>query len=93
MPGETLQTFYRVKNLSDREITGKAKHILDPPEETSYLEVVFCFCFLQQTLDPGEEQELPVVFRLNYEVPDSIRQMRVRYEFYPIEKFPEKDNQ
>ncbi len=92
MPGETLKTFYRVKNLSDREITGKAKHILDPPEETSYLEVVFCFCFLQQTLDPGEEQELPVVFRVNYEVPDSIRQMRVRYEFYPIEKFPEKEN-
>ena len=29
-----------------------------------------------------------VVFRVNYDLPDSIREMRVRYEFYPIDKFP-----
>jgi hypothetical protein len=87
-PGETLQTSYRIKNVSDRRITGKARHILDPPEETGHLEIVTCFCFLQQTLDPGEEQQLPVVFRVNYETPDSIREIRVRYEFYPVDRFP-----
>lgn len=86
-PGENLQTYYRVKNLSDRQITGKARHILDPPEETGYLQLIACFCFLQQTLDPGEEELLPVVFRVNYEVPAAIREMRVLYEFYPIEEF------
>lgn len=87
-PGETMQNFYRVKNVSDRRITGKARHVLDPPEETGHLEIVTCFCFLQQTLDPGEEQELPVVFRVSYEVPDTITEIRIRYEFYPIDQFP-----
>jgi len=87
-PGETLQTFYRVRNLADHEITAKARHILDPPEETGYLEVVTCFCFFEQTLAAGETQELPVIFRVKYDAPESVRRMRVRYEFYPLEHFP-----
>jgi hypothetical protein len=87
-PGETLQTFYWVKNLADRRITGKARHIMDPPEQTRYLEIVTAFCFLQQTLNPAEGQELPVVFRVNPEIPESIREIRVRYEFYPLDRFP-----
>lgn len=90
-PGETLRTSYRVKNLSDREITGKARHVLTPPEETGHVEIVTCFCFLQQTLEPGEEELLPVVFRVSYEIPDEVTDLRVRYEFYPLDKFPWKD--
>ena len=87
-PGETLRMFYRVKNLADRRITGKARHTMDPSEETGYLEIVTAFCFLQQTLNPGEAQELPVVFRVNSEIPESIREIRIRYEFYPLDRFP-----
>ncbi|MFQ5521172.1 MAG: cytochrome c oxidase assembly protein, partial [Candidatus Methylomirabilia bacterium] len=67
----------------------KARHILDPPEDTGHLQIISCFCFLQQTLAPGEEQMLPVIFRVNYDLPAAIREMQVRYEFYPIEQFPE----
>ncbi|MFQ5848030.1 MAG: cytochrome c oxidase assembly protein [Candidatus Methylomirabilales bacterium] len=87
-PGETLQTYYRVKNLSDREITAKSRHVLNPPEETGYLEVISCFCLLEQTLAAGEEQRLPVVFRVSYDIPESVQEIRVRYEFYPIGQFP-----
>jgi len=90
-PGETLQTFYRIKNLADRQLTGKARHVLEPPEETGHLQLVTCFCFLQQTLAPGEEQQLPVVFRVDYDVPASIKEMRIRYEFYPLERFPTEE--
>lgn len=88
-PGETLHTSYRIRSLSRGRVTGKARHVLYPPEETGHLQIVTCFCFLQQTLDPGEEQELPVVFRVNYEIPDSITELVVRYEFYPLDRFPE----
>lgn len=91
--GQTLHTYYRAKNLSDHEITAKARHILEPPEDTGYLQVISCFCFFQQTLKPGEEKTLPVVFRVNYEVPASLKAMRVRYEFYPIDQFPEGTSQ
>jgi cytochrome c oxidase assembly protein Cox11 len=89
LPGETLQTFYRVKNLSSRPITGKARHVLEPPEDAGYTEIVSCFCFFQQTLEPGEEQQLPVLFRVSPDIPEAIHQVSVRYEFYPIEHFPE----
>ena len=89
-PGETLQTAYRVRNRADREITAKARHVLDPPEETGQLEIVSCFCLLQQTLGPARAAEVPVVFRVNYDLPDATKEMRVRYEYYPLEKFQEK---
>jgi hypothetical protein len=89
-PGETLQTAYRVRNRSDTKITAKARHVLDPPEETGHLEIISCFCLLQQTLDAGEAREVPVVFRVSYEAPETIKEMRVRYEYYPLDRFPEK---
>ena len=89
-PGETLEAVYRAKNLSDKPITAKARHIDEPKELASkYLEIVQCFCFIQQTLAPGEEKEFPLVFRVNWNAPGELKEFRVSYEFYPIDKFPE----
>lgn len=90
-PGETLQAIYRVRNLSNQTITAKARHLDEPRElAAKYLEIVQCFCFIQQTLAPGEEKELPIIFRVHWDVPPDVREFRVTYEFYPINKFPEK---
>ena len=89
-PGETLHTLYKVKNLSDKPITAKARHLDEPKKPASeHLEIVQCFCFIQQTLAPGEEKELPLVFRVYGNVPSDVKEFRVNYEFYPIDKFPE----
>ncbi len=90
-PGETLQAFYKAKNLSNRPLTAKARH-LDEPKELSekYLEIIQCFCFIQQTLVPGEEKEFPLVLRINATVPADLQEFSVNYQFYPIEKFPKK---
>ncbi len=88
-PGATLQALYKVKNLSDRTLTAKARHRDEPKDlADKYLEVIQCFCFIQQTLAPGEEKELPLVFRVGWDVPKDIGEFRIKYEFYPIEKFP-----
>ena len=88
MPGETLQTYYRVKNLADTPVTGKARHVFVTPEHADYLDIIYCFCYLQQTLAPGEEKQFAVVFRPSYETPDTITNLYVRYEFYPLDAFP-----
>ncbi|MFQ5802991.1 MAG: cytochrome c oxidase assembly protein [Candidatus Methylomirabilales bacterium] len=88
-PGETLQAVYRAKNLSDKPVTAKAMHIDGPKEiADTYLQIIQCFCFIQQTLDPGEEKEFPLVFRIHWDAPDTVKALSVRYEFYPIESFP-----
>ena len=89
-PGETLQTAYRVKNLSDQPVTAKARHIDRPETYLDFLNIVQCFCFIQRTLRPGEEAELPVVFRVEWDVPQEVREFYVHYEFYPLESFPEE---
>ena len=93
MPGETLQTYYRVKNLADRAITAKARHVFPTPEHANYLDIIYCFCYLQQTLAPGEEKLFAVVFRPSYETPDTITEMHVRYEFFPLDLFPVEPSQ
>ena len=93
MPGETLQTYYRVKNLADTPTTAKARHVFPTPEHADYLDIIYCFCYLQQTLAAGEEKMFAVVFRPRYETPDTITEMRVRYEFFPLDAFPVEPSQ
>lgn len=91
-PGETLQTLYQVRNLSKEAITVKARHLDEPKEQAQkYLEIIQCFCFIQITLAPGEERELPLVFRVHWDTPKEVKEFRVTYDFYPIEKFPETE--
>ena len=93
-PGETLHASYRVRNLSDRTVTGKARH-LDRPKEAAakYLNVIQCFCFLQETLEPGQAKELPLVFRVDWDVPRENGEFHVTYQFYPSDRFPEGDGE
>lgn len=87
-PGQTVAMAYRATNIGPTATTGKARHIIGPDADASHLEIVSCFCFLEQTLAPGEEIEMPMVFRVDFEAPESIRAFDILYEFYPIEEFP-----
>ena len=88
-PGETLKVVYRAKNISDHAITAKARHIDRPEEYLKFFYLIQCFCFFEQTLEPGEEIEMPLVFRLKWDVPDEVEDFYVHYEFFPIESFPQ----
>lgn len=88
-PGETIEMAYRVRNTGTRETVGKARHIIGPRTQAGHLEIISCFCFLEQRLKPGESAELPLVFRVDFDVPETIRQFSVRYEFFPLTGFPE----
>lgn len=86
--GETIEMAYRVRNTGTRETVGKARHIIGPHAQAAHMEIISCFCFLEQTLKPGEEAELPLVFRINFDAPENIRRFIVRYEFFPLARFP-----
>lgn len=88
-PGETLHAAYRARNLSDRTVTAKARHVDTPKEAAAkYLNIIQCFCFLRQILEPGQETELPLVFRVDWDTPRAHDEFHVTYQFFPSEKFP-----
>ena len=89
LPGEKLTAVYRATNRSDHPITAKGKHIILPEAYSDYFTTIQCFCFIQHTLQPGESQDMKLVFRIDYDVPAEARDFENKYIFYPLESFPD----
>ena len=91
--GDLVQVQYRVKNLSDQTLTGKADEDTLPEALAGHLYFLQCFCMLQLTLDPGEEQTLTLVVTLTEPLPTGKNELEVHYDFYPLEAFPESEEE
>ena len=60
--GETKTVFFRVRNTGPQPTTGVATFNVQPGLMGGYFVKVACFCFNEQTLQPGETIDVPVVF-------------------------------
>ncbi|VDS07682.1 Cytochrome c oxidase assembly protein CtaG [Paracoccus haematequi] len=60
--GEPGLAFYEAVNNSDVAITGTASYNVAPEVSGYYFDKIECFCFTEQTLQPGERIEMPVSF-------------------------------
>ena len=66
--GETKTVFFQVKNTGATPSTGVATFNVQPGLMGSYFVKIECFCFKEQTLQPGETLDVPVVFYIDPEV-------------------------
>ena len=60
--GETQTVFFKVRNTGTVPTTGIATFNVQPGLMGGYFVKVECFCFKEQTLQPGETLDVPVVF-------------------------------
>lgn len=84
-PGELQQVTYLVRNTSDRTITGQAVPSVTPGQAAQHFEKIECFCFEQQTLAPGESQEMPLAFIVKPAVDRDIAHITLSYAFFSID--------
>jgi cytochrome c oxidase assembly protein subunit 11 len=89
--GEREMAVYRAKNLSARPITGRATFNVSPVQAGKYFTKIQCFCFTEQTLKPGEEVRMPVIFYVDPKFakdPDTadISEITLSYTFYPVDE-------
>jgi cytochrome c oxidase assembly protein subunit 11 len=82
---------YLARNLSARPITGRAVFNVSPPQAGKYFTKIQCFCFTEQTLKPGEEARMPVIFYVDPKFagdPDTkeISEITLSYTFYPVDE-------
>ena len=92
--GEVVTVFYKVTNKSARTTTGQAAYNVAPLTVGSYFEKINCFCFTEQTLQPGEKRDMAVVFYVdpklaNDSEEDMVNNITLSYTFFPV-RVPER---
>lgn len=84
-PGELVHVAYEVGNTRDRSITGQAVPSYGPQVAGKYFRKLDCFCFTQQTLAPGEQRTMPLVFVLDPKLPADVTTITLSYTFFEIQ--------
>lgn len=89
--GENGLAFYEAVNTSDVPITGTASYNVAPEVAGYYFAKIECFCFTEQTLQPGERIEMPVSFFVDPELVNDrdagrVRNITLSYTFHRTDK-------
>jgi cytochrome c oxidase assembly protein subunit 11 len=87
--GEVVTVYYAVRNESARATTGQAGYNVTPPTVGAYFEKINCFCFTQQTLQPGEKRDMAVVFYVDAQLAkdaeqNAVNNITLSYTFFPV---------
>jgi cytochrome c oxidase assembly protein subunit 11 len=81
-PGQTTVANYYVRNTAAEPIVGRAIPSVTPGVAAAHFKKIECFCFSEQTLQPGEAREMPVRFVVDPELAAGIATVTLSYTFF-----------
>jgi cytochrome c oxidase assembly protein subunit 11 len=81
-PGEMTTVKFLAKNLTNEVVTGQAVPSVAPSKAANHFKKIECFCFTQQTLQPGEEKEMAVQFVVDSKLAPEIDTITLAYTFF-----------
>jgi cytochrome c oxidase assembly protein subunit 11 len=89
--GARDMAIFIARNDSPHPITGTATFNVTPDQAGKYFTKIQCFCFTQQTLQPGEQIRMPVLFFVDPKIKDDvdardIQEITLSYTFYPVDE-------
>jgi cytochrome c oxidase assembly protein subunit 11 len=89
--GARDMAIFIAKNMSDKPVTGTASFNVTPTQAGAHFTKIQCFCFTQQTLKPGEEVRMPVLYYVDPKIladPNNrdTQEITLSYTFYPVEQ-------
>ena len=92
--GQRQMAFYTARNNSDRPITGRASFNVEPARAGPYFNKIQCFCFTEQTLQPGEEVRMPVLYYIDPKAHGDpgmkdVEQITLSYTFHQAKDAPQ----
>jgi cytochrome c oxidase assembly protein subunit 11 len=89
--GENTLAFFRATNKANTPLTGTATFNVTPEIAGRHFYKVQCFCFTEQTLQPGQSADFPVSFFVDPDIlqdPDAknIEEITLSYTFFRANK-------
>jgi cytochrome c oxidase assembly protein subunit 11 len=85
-PGQIETVVFVAKNTTNQVVVGRAIPSVTPGIGAANLKKIECFCFIDQSLKPGEEKEMPLRFYVSPELPKDVNEMTLSYAFFPAVK-------
>ena len=88
-PGEEVVINYRATNLGDTASAATSTYNVTPVKAGPHFMKIDCFCFIEQTLQPGESVLMPVRFYIDPDIASEpgtadIDEIILSYTFFPV---------
>ena len=85
-PGQIETVLFEAKNITSHVVTGQAVPSVTPGIASAYLKKIECFCFVNQSLQPGETKIMPLRFFVDPAIPKDVSEMTLSYSFFEATK-------
>ncbi len=91
--GQRDMAIFEARNDTSVPITGTATFNVEPEQAGKYFNKIQCFCFTEQTLRPGQEVAMPVLYYVDPKALDDpnmkgVEQITLSYTFHKAKDQP-----
>ncbi|WP_455808320.1 cytochrome c oxidase assembly protein [Pseudomonas koreensis] len=83
-PGALNEMTFIAQNPTDRPMKAQAVPGISPGKAAAWFHKTECFCFTQQTLQPGERIEMPVRFIVDRDIPEDVKRLTLAYTLFDV---------
>ncbi len=81
-PGQNNKIYFFAKNTTDKAMSVQAIPSMTPSEAMSHFHKIQCFCFTQQTLKGHEGKDMPMIFRVDNDLPKNVHVITLAYTLF-----------